>query len=257
MKKQLASLILVASLILGGGCGLIPKKVEFFQDKVHLVPELKQADKEIQRQTAQRAEEKARETYGAAIYTDADPAVVAPAAETVILTDAVSESVGPPVKPASADKTTQALVNELRTSIAKLNQRMDDFKKDNNENAGKKIEGTGFFQVPYFVYLGGFLIVGLIGFVILSVLWSFVKMAGMANPPVQMGVTAAQLSANFLKRSLSEVVKGGEQFKDSLMGAVEDPDLQAKIKELFRIEQERAQSHDTQGLIKTLTKKEH
>jgi len=256
MKIKLASLILVATLMCGG-CGLIPKKVEFFQDKVHLVPELKQADKEIQRQTAQRAEEKARETYGAAIHTDADPTVVMPAAETVILTDAVSESVGPPVKPASPDKATQDLVNELRTSLAKLNQRMDEFKKDNNENVGKKIEGTGFFQVPYFVYLGGFLVLGFIGFIILSVLWTFVKMMGISNPPVQLGVSAAQLSANFLKRSLSEVIKGGEQFKDNLVGAVEDPELQAKIKELFRIEQERAQSNDTQGLIKSLTKKEH
>ncbi len=255
MKKKVASLILVASLIFGG-CGIIPKNVEFFQDKVHQVPEPKQADKEIQRQTAQRAEEKARETYGAAIFTDADPTVVAPAAETVILTDAVSESVGPPVHPAAPEKASQDLVNELRTSIAKLNQRLDDFKKDNNENVGKKVEGTGLFQVPYFVYLGGFLVLGLIGFVVLSVLWSFVKMAGMANPPVQLGVTAAQLSANFLKRSLSEVVKGGENFKDSVMGAVEDPALQEKIKELFRVEHERSQSHDTQALIQTLTKKE-
>lgn len=255
MKTKVASLLLVASLLFGG-CSLIPKNVEFFQDKVHLVPEPKQSDKELQRQTAQRAEEKARETYGAAVQTAADPTVVVPAAETVLLTDAVSESVGPPVHPAAPDKATQDLVNELRTSIAKLNQRIDDFKKDNNENAGKKIEGTGFFQIPYFVYLGGFLVLGLIGFVILSVLWSFVKMAGMANPPVQLGVSAAQLSANFLKRSVSEMVKGGEEFKDRLLTEVNDPELQQKIKELFRIEHERAQSEDTQNFIRTLTKKE-
>lgn len=253
MKRFLSILVLSA---LVSGCSLIPKPVELFQDKVKKFPVAKQSDKEIQRQTALRAKEKAKETYGAALSTDAAPSVVAPAEETVILSDAVSESLGPPVKPASIDKPSADLARELGTSIAKLNQRLDDFKNDNDENAGKKIEGTGLFQIPYFIWLGGFIVFGLIGFVILSVLWAFVKMAAMSNPPVQLGVSAAQLGANFLKKSVSELTKGGEEFKNKLSGVISDPETLEAVKELFRSEHERAQSGDVQALVKTLTKKE-
>ncbi len=253
MKRFLAALMAAALL---SGCSLIPKPVELFQDKVKTVPEKRQADKEIQRQVAQRAEEKARETYGAALTTFADPTVVLPAAETVLLTDAVSESVGPPVHPASPNKATEDLVRELRTSIAKLEQRLDAFKADNNENAGKKIEGTGLFQIPYFVWLGGFLVLGFIGFIVLAVLWTALKAFAMTNPPVQLGVQAAQLGAGFLKRTLSEVVAGGEKFKEKIVSEVEDPELQEKIKTLFRTEHEKAQSDDAKNLIQIMTRKE-
>jgi hypothetical protein len=254
--KMFPGILLAACLAVLPGCGLIPKRVELFQDKVRTVPEMKQSDKEIQRQVAQRAEEKARETYDASVATGSDASVVLPAAETVLLTDAVSESVGPPVHPASKNDTSAELIAELRTSIANLTRRMDDFKQDNNENAGKKIEGTGLLQIPYFVWLGGFLVFAFVGFIVLTVLWSFVKMAAVANPPVQLGVSAAQLSANFLKRSLAEVLKGGEEFKSRVVQAVDDPALQARIRELFREEHMKAQSGDVQDLVKQLTRKE-
>lgn len=246
----------LAVALLFSGCSLIPKPVEFFQDKVHKLPVAKQSEKETQRQAALRAKEKAGETYNAAIATVADPKVVAPAAETVLLTDAVAESVGPPVSPASPDKATADLARELRTSIARLNQRIESFREDNDENAGKKIEGTGLFQVPYFVWLGGFLVFGLIIFVVMHVVWSFVKVAGMANPPVQLGVTAATLGANFLKKSVSELAKGGEEFKSKLSTVIDDPDMLAAVKELFTSSHKEAQSSDVQDLVKTITRKE-
>lgn len=254
LKKLLP--FFIAGLLMISGCGLIPKKVELFQDKVAKFPEPKASEKEIQRQTAQRAHDRAGETVKAAIATQADAAVIVPAVEAEVLTDAVSDSLGSPLHPASPDKTSEALATELRTAIAKLNSRIDNFKTDNNENAGKKIEGTGLFQVPYFVWLGGALVLAFIGVIVLGVLWTFLKMYAMSNPPVQLGVGAVQMGSNFLKRALSEVTAGGEKFKEELLKKVEDPALQDRVKELFRTEHLKAQSQDTQDLLKLMTQKE-
>jgi hypothetical protein len=251
MKKML--LILIVGLF--SGCGtLIPKRVELFQDKVQKFPEPRSSEIETQRRAADLAERKARETYDAAIVSGATTNVVQPAAETVALTGAVSDSLGPPKKP--ADETGQEVAAELRHAIAKLNGRIDDFKQGNDENAGKKIENTGLISVPYFLWValvGVFIFVGLI---VAGVLWTFLKMYAVSNPPVQLGVSAVQMGANFLKRALGEVTKGGEAFKAQLAKTVEDPALQEKIKELFRVSQERAQSGDVQEIIKALTRKE-
>jgi hypothetical protein len=253
--KQFLTVILLAGA-LGAGCStLIPKKVELFQDKVATVPEPKPRELEVQRQAAQRAHEKAREALDAAFDTQAAPQVVVPVQEVEKLTEAVSVSLGPPLKPAPTNVPSAVLATELRTAVAKLNQRMDDFKADNNENAGKKIEGTGLFQVPYFVWLGGFLLFAFIGVIVLGVLWSFVKMFAMTNPPTQLGVSAVQLGTGFVKRALSEVAKGGEEFKKRLSKTVSDPALQGQIKDLFREEQLKAQSRDTQDLLGKMTEK--
>lgn len=256
MKRYLPSVALIAALAVFAGCGtLIPKKVELFQDKVAEFPESKPKEAEVQRQAAFRAHEKAREALDAAFDTQASPSVIVPVQEVENLTGAVSESLGPPVKPAPATVSSDALATELRTAIAKLNQRLDDFKQENNANAGKKIEGTGLFQVPYFVWLGGALLLGFIGVIVLGVLWTFLKMFAMTNPPAQLGVQAVQLGTGFVKRALSEVAAGGEQFKNKLTQAVTDPQLQIKIQELFRDEHMKAQSRDTQLLLQAMTEK--
>lgn len=257
MKRfySLAAVLLAAALITAGCGTLIPKRVELFQDKVATFPEAKPKEMEVQRQAAQRAHEKAREALDAAFDTQASPSVIVPVQEVEVLTDAVSESLGPPLKPAPATTSSESLATELRTAIAKLNQRLDDFQKANDANAGKKIEGTGLFQIPYFVWLGGVLLLVFIGVIVLGVLWTFLKMFAMTNPPAQLGVQAVQLGTGFVKRALSEVAAGGEQFKANLTKVVSDPSLQAKISELFRDEHLKAQSKDTQLLLQAMTEK--
>ena len=252
MKKFLA-----ASLaILLTGCGtLIPKSVEFGQDKVAKFPEPKAAEKEKQRQAARMAADRAEQTLENALTCNAPFEVIKPAEDTAVLTDAVAESVGPPKTPAPVDKEARAMAAELRSTMAKLASRIDSFKSDNNENTGKKIEGTGWLQIPYFVYI---LLVGamvFVGFILMGLAWTFLKMYGLSNPPVQLGVTAVQAGAGFLKRALSEVVSGGEKFKEDVMAHVKDPALQEKLKEVFRISQERVQSQDTQALVQAMTPK--
>lgn len=250
--KKLFTILLVCAMT---GCGtLIPKRVEFFQDKVHQFPEQSASEREIQRQAAQRAEEKAREMLSEAYKELASPKVTEPGEEVVDLTGAVASSLGPPRHPST--KPSDELADSLRSAVAKLNTRIDEFRKENNENTGKKIEGTGLFSVPYFLWIAIVGVLFFVGLLIAGVLWTFFKMFAASNPPVQLGLGAVQLGAGFLKRAVGEVAKGGEAFKDALMKKVSDPKLQEELKELFRIEHERSQSADTQALLKEITKKE-
>jgi len=246
--------LLVLAVAISAFCGcasLIPKRVELFQDKVKEFPKQKPKEKELQRQTAKRAEEKAKETLEAAIAEDSSAAVLVPATETAILTDVVSESLGPPAKPAPDSKSSDALAQELRSSIAALNKRIDNFKEDNNENAGKKIEGSGLFQIPYFLWLGG--IVALI-LVLHLVLKAFLTIAAAGSPPVAIGMKVAGVGGKLLSKGFSQLIKGGEDFKDTIKNEIKDADLQAKILQAFQKSHRTTQDADIQSVIKELTK---
>jgi hypothetical protein len=251
MKIAHLLIITVAITAFCGCASLIPKRVELFQDKVKEFPVAKPREKELQRQAAQRAEETAKETLAAAIAEESSAAVIVPATETAVLTDVVSESLGPPAKPAPESKTSDALAQELRTSIAALNKRIDNFKSDNNENTGKKIEGTGLFQIPYFLWLGG--IVALI-FVLHLVLKAFLTIAAAGSPPVAIGMKAANVGGKLLSKGFSQLVKGGEDFKNTIKSEIKDADLQAKILQAFQKSHRTTQDADIQSVIKELTK---
>lgn len=244
MKRFLALLLCLP--LLAGCSSLIPKPVEFFQDKVHKVPSQKSSERETQRQTAQRAAEKAREVLDAALIEDASTAVVTPAKEVEQLTGSVSRSLGPPVSPSSL--TSEELSRKLDKAIAKLNQRLDEFKADNDENAGKKIEGTGAFSVPYFLWVA---IVGGVIFVIFLVLKTLVHVAAAGNPAIGMGLQAVQLGGRGAAALAKEVIHGGEIFKEKL--AAEMPELQEKIEALFNSAHKEAQSPASQDAVKKLT----
>lgn len=238
--------ILAATLC---GCGLWPKNVEFGQDKVRKFPVAAPKEKEVQKQVAQRAEETARETLDAAVKEESSPAVIVPATETVVLTDVLSESLGPPVKPAPVETESTVLAQELSTSIAKLDKRLETFKEGNDENIGKKIEGTGWLSVPYFLWV---VIVGFAVFVIWVVLRAVLTAAGAASPPVAVGLKVASVGGKVLSRAFGQVIKGGEEFKNQIKAEVKDADLQARILELFKTSQMKHQDQDVQRAIKEL-----
>ncbi len=249
--KRIYALLLAASLIFSG-CSLIPKKVELFQDKVHPVPEMKASEKETLRQTAKMASLKATQTLGAALAENTSSNVIAPASDTVALTAAVSASVGPPTHPSPL--TAEQLSVKLDTAMAKLNARLDDFKADNNENAGKKIEGTGWLQVPYFVWLGGFLVMAFIGFIILTIAWTALKAFALTNPPAAIGVNVAQLAARTASKGLTQLLKGGESFKEAVVAKFGQGQISDQVLHLFRSEHEKAQDEDIKAVVEHLTK---
>lgn len=241
---------LLAYLVFLTGCGtLLPKKVEFLQDKVKKYPVATQSQKEVQRQVAQRAQEKTIETLTAAASEQASPAVMEPAKEAVILTSAVAESVGPPISRPSID--TQALSDELRKSVAKLNKKVDSFVEDNNENAGKKIEGTGLVQIPYFAWIGALALIVLVG-------WNLAKAAltaaSAANPAALVGVGAMNVASTTAGKGVVQLVNGGQKFLQWVAAEVSDPALRQKIVDGFLTMHKKSQDEDVKAVVDRLVK---
>lgn len=249
MKRIALLTLLVASVFLAGCGTLLPKKVELFQDKVKKYPEITQAQKELEREAAQRAKEKAAETLNAALAENASPFVVAPAKETAVLTDVVSTAVGAPASRPSID--TVALADQVRKALSKQTRRVDNFVEDSNENVGKKIEGTGLVQVPYLVWLGGFLVVVFVG-------WHLAKLALTAasagNPGALLGVGAMNVAGSTVSRGFTQLVQGGEKFVNWVETKVEDPVLKQKILDAFTTAHKKAQDADVKSVVNSLLK---
>jgi hypothetical protein len=169
--------------------------------------------------------------------------------ETEKLTAVVAESVGAPAKP-TANIQTDALIADLRGQIAKLEKKMDSFTVENNENAGKKIEGTGAISVPYFVYAGGFVLIIFVG-------WHLAKtaltVASAANPGAAVGVGAMNIAGNLAGKGLNQVVTGSKEFL-TWVGKELDPVVAAKVTDAFGAAQNKAQDKDVQVVVKTIAK---
>lgn len=243
MKRYL--LLLLAGLFLTG-CGLIPKKVEFGQDKVEKFPQPSTKRKEAERQAVKLAAEKAREAEKIAVQDGS--AAAKPAGEAATLAESVSVSLGPPKVPWSGE--IELLKIRLDRLTAEHNAVLEKFAKQNDQNVGKKIEGTGWFSVPYFVYAGGFVALIFFGFIALKVALSLLAVA---NPGVAVGMKVASVGGRAVSRAFSEVLDGGEAFKQRVQEKL--PQVSDQVLELFREMQERRQSTETQRLIKELTAK--
>jgi len=243
---KVKTLLLLLVLITFTGCRhLIPKQVEFGQDKIEKFPVAKPAQIELERQTALRAAEKSEETLLAALVEQASPAVTQPAKEASILTDSVSRSLGPPLNPSTAPSAV--LARKLDQSVAKLNERLEDFRKDNDKNVGKKIEDTGIFKIGYFSMWLAILVV-------LALIWAGVKIYGIFNPVVGAGANVVgRVSSTVVHRALNEVAEGGEKFKAFLKKSEVPEEVKSRVMEIFQEAHERTQSRDVQTLVKRLT----
>ena len=246
MKKTLFLLTLVFSL---SGCSLIPKRVEFFQDKVHRFPTPSEKQVELQREAAQKANDKAAQTLHEALKENLGPSLLVPALETEKLTAVVAESVGAPAK--SPEKIeTDALIADLRAQLAKLDSKVDAFAKANDQNTGKKIEGTGLVQVPYFAWTGVILVFLLVGWYVLR---TVAGAAALANPGAAVGVGALNVAGSVVSKGFQQLVKGGQEFKDWVTKNVE-PAAQQKIIEAFNMLHKTAQDDSTKALVDHLIK---
>lgn len=246
-KLSIASAVVFLSL---AGCSIIPKPVEFLQKKVQAVPTLTAADKEVQKETAELAARKADETVKAAIQEDVPETVLKPAEDTRLLTLSMSQSLGPPLNPWKEE--AQLLAAKLDHVEARLNTRFDKFAEKQQEQVGKKIEGSGAFSVPWIVYVCGVAVFCVIAFIVLKV---FLTMASISNPGVAFGTRVASIGASGVAKGFSQLVAGGEAFKADVKKLAEGGDATAKtILELFRKHQTSAQDQDIQQAVAHLTK---
>lgn len=244
MKKSL----LVFLILIISSCSIIPKKVEFFQDKVEKMPIVTESHKEVQKEAAEYVARKTDETVQAAIIEDSSTNVLKPAVEAAVVAGSLSGSLGKPISPWS--KEAEVLAAKLDKLDAKLDAKLEAFRKENDQNIGKKIEGSGVFQIGYFPFLA------LIG-CLLVVLWMGLKMVSLLSPEVSIGtrILGGGIRGVFslAKKGFSEVVEGGEAFKKKVDIAFADPATREKIKELFTQAQKEKQSRDVQEAIQKLT----
>lgn len=240
--------MLLTGTLLLSGCSLIPKTVEFGQDKVRKFPERTDSFIEAQRQAAQLTARLAGETRDAALAEGASDAVVRPGSQAAELAGSVSTSLGPPLNPFSGEDPSE-MARILDRQVAKHDNRVRNFAAGNDENAGKKIEGTGFLQIPYLIYAP----MVILGVVFLFMVGRFIlNLYALANPVVGVGLNVASFGAKKTAAALGQVLRGGERFKQRVNTEVEDEKLRATILRMFRDEQEKAQDPEVQNKIKEL-----
>jgi hypothetical protein len=232
---------------------LMPKQVELFQDKVQQFPRPDDDFREVQKQAAAELKDELNAIEKNLLAEGSSPDEVRPVSEAASLADALSTSLGPPLKTFNRLKSADAwagrpllgLSKALDRETAKYIDDVGDFAEKNDENAGKKIEGTGLIQIGYFSMLFVLFIFGFFA-------WVGLKVLGTLNPPVAIGTKVATLPVKLAARALGQVVKGGEAFKNELKKkATWSAD---EVATLFREKQERAQDEESQSTIRELTK---
>jgi len=245
----------VLALALTGCLGtLVPKKVELFQDKVKAFPEQSDKLRELERQAIYQSHEKATETVVAALKENASTNVVLPARDTAKLTQAAMVAAGPPEKLPKPDDVTN-LVASVEQGVGKYNLKVEKFAKTSDENVGKKIEGTGLIQVPYFLWLGGAIVVAFIVYLALKAAKTALSGAALVNPGAAVGLGVLNVAQSVASKAVTQVVKGGEDFKDWVKKEFTgDQSLQNKILDAFKVAHQTNQDQDVQAVVTTLTK---
>lgn len=234
---------------MGVGCStLVPKQVEFFQDKVEEFPKPEYRFQETRRQAARSLDRSLAAIERNLLAEGRSPDDVRPVSEAASLADALSTSLGPPLRPFKKDPDT--LAAQLDSETARYVDDVRSFADSNDKNAGKKIEGTGLVQIGYFSFLAVLMVLGLAGYVVLKVVGT---LGAAANPAVGLGLSVAQIPVKLAGKALGQVIKGGERFKDEILKKANW--TADEVAKLFREQQERAQDGDAQDLVKHLTKK--
>lgn len=239
------TVILLAALL--HGCALWPERVEYFQRKVKPLPEVSAAAKETQRQAADYVARKTEETKSAALDTGAEMSVVIPAAAASTVADALSDSLGPPVKP--WEKDALSLARQMAVQEAEFNRRIEAYRKQLSNLVGHKVEGTGLFTVGYFTQW-------IILLAVVALAWAGLKIYGLANPVVGVGTRiAGRVGAETVKLAFTQTMEGIEAFKSWLSKSDLDDRAKSTVKEWIRIHTERKQDQNVQALIRSLTTK--
>jgi hypothetical protein len=139
------------------------------------------------------------------------------------------------------------LVGRLDGETSDFAENLADYRRYVTQDVGKKIEGTGWFKIGYFSYAA--LMAGL-----LILAWVCLKIWGMVNPVVGLGVNSAgRISAGVLKRAVAEISAGGENFKNYLAESDLDDKIKARIRDMFSRGHLEEQSGDVQKVVAKIT----
>lgn len=243
MKKVLALLPLI--LLLSGCSSLIPKQVEVGQKKVKAVPVYDNSALEDQRQAAAKIAADTQQAKEAAIREASTVQVTEPLLAANQVAQGLTTSLGPPAKAYSG--TAPALAAKLTGDRADLNTDIAKYAKTVAPEVGKKIEGTGFFRISYFAYIGLLLLLG-------ALIWFGIKVYGMFNPVVGTAAGAVgRVSSSVLSAGFGELVSGGQQFLQWVDNSNLEGDVKDWITNTFKLAHQTAQSPATQQTVDKLT----
>lgn len=161
------------------------------------------------------------------------------------LTQSVQLRVGEPIK---IKLDTNENVAQLLATMSKQNavytNEIKDYTDKITPNVGKKIDGTGVFEMGYFTYVG---IVILLCMIVLGVL----KFIAIANPGVGTGM---KIASNIAGKALTELAYGGEKFKQYITAKYADkPQQVAEILATFKQAHLEEQSTETKEIVKKIT----
>lgn len=243
--------VALAAVLLGlaTGCSLWPKPVELGQRKVEPVPAKNGKAHEADRQAAEYVARKVSEAADAAHATEAPAVVMEPIADARVVASSLRLSLGPP--DAKWDGPSVALADRMDRMEARLNHRIDAYREKTAPLVGKKIEGTGWAQVPYFLWVGGVALLAWLG-------WHAVRLFGMLYPPVGAGVAGLQAAGRVpvavVSKGFEQLVKGGEEFKQALKQSGLEADVRDHVLDLFRRHQMQAQDTAVQDVVRSVTK---
>lgn len=246
--KNVGLVVLLNLILLLTSCSLLPGKVEYFQKKVKPVPVAADQPRlvESQKQAAQFLDRKVSEARLAAALTQADLTVQTPLSDAASVSGPLFMSLGPPATPWLSSGPD--LAKDLSRQTALLDHKVDAYAKRTEPLEGKKIEGTGFFQIGYFTQLA--LFVGLA-----AVLWIGWKFLGTVYPVAGLAQNVVgRISSKVFHAGFHQVVEGGEKFKALVKDAncALSPD---EIKALYAQAQQMTQDRDVQDVVKKLTLK--
>jgi hypothetical protein len=241
LRIRLRIAVPLAAVLTLTGCNIVPKPVEYFQDRVQPMPERTPMADESLRQAARLAADRAAATERAALSTDAAPEVIQPASDTASLTSAVSDQVGPPAKSWQGD--VPALIARMDAQESSYRRELETYRAEVRELTGKKIEGTGAIQVGYFTHL-------IILAAIMAVAWLILKIVAITNAPVSVGLKTIEGGSKFLGRAFGELVEAGQDFKTRLKQRLADkPEILESILTDFKTAHQSSQSRDTQKAV--------
>lgn len=244
-RAAVLTVLSLSAILTTSGCKLLPGRVEYFNKEVQAIPEIGSKAIERQKQAAALVAEKTEQTKEAAIAEEASPAILVPAAEASILAGALSTSLGPPLKPSS--QTATNLAAAVKKDRAEVDAKIGKARDKQQEFVGKKIEGTGLFQIGYFTQLA-FVAGGLF------LAWTALKIYGVMNPAVGAGLgVVKRVSSGLVAKSLNGTAQGIEAFKKAL--GDQPSYTPAEVKERLATALQMKQDSEVQRLLRELTTK--
>jgi uncharacterized lipoprotein YajG len=241
--------LLGALCLVVAGCQLVPKPVELGQKKVREVPTKTSQQVEAEKQAADFVAKKIDQGRDEALKTQVSTNVIEPLTDARDAAHGLRQSLGAPMNTWNDNGAEMAL--RLGFLEAKLDRALAEHRKEVAPLVGKKIEGTGWIQIPYFMWIGLVLL-------FFFVLWTGLKIVGAIYPIVGLGVSglsaAGRVGSSTVTKALEQVVKGGEAFKDSVNKLDLDDRAKSVVLDLLRKHQMMSQDTDIQELIRKMTR---